>query len=260
MRKWAIALAAALISTSASPPPKTAIWRLDCGKFLVNDYDKLGPRELSNGCYLIRHGSAYMLWDLGLDEGLIGHPEVTAEQTVSLDEGLMPQLARLGIQPSQISVIGISHYHGDHLAQVGHFPQATLFAGKADFEVIKGTLAGARLFAPWIEGRSPVVLATSDRNVFGDGAVKMISTPGHTPGHMSLLVRMPDRNVLLSGDAVHLREQLATRIPPGNGTDLAAARRSLSRLVAVAKRMKATIVVQHEPKDVPLIPGVPKAG
>lgn len=260
MWKWSIIGAATVASISASPSPKVAIWRLDCGKFLVNDYDKLGPRELSNGCYLIRHGKDYILWDVGLDEGLLGHPEVTSEQTVSLDEAIVPQLARLGIEPSQISAIGISHYHGDHLAQIGHFPQATLFIGKADFEVIKANAGGAKLFAPWVGGKSPLRLATGDRDVFGDGSVTMLSTPGHTPGHMSLLVRLGGRSVLLSGDAVHLREQLGTRNPPGNGTDLAAARKSVARLLAVAKRMKAVIVVQHEPKDTGLLPNVPTAG
>ena len=71
MRRCAFAAAAAFVLGGASPPAKVAIWRLDCGKFLINNYDGLGPREGSNGCYLIKHGSRYMLWDAGLDEGLL---------------------------------------------------------------------------------------------------------------------------------------------------------------------------------------------
>ncbi len=258
MRALALVAAAVLLG-GAAPTPNVAIWRLDCGRFQVKDYDGLGPRELSNGCYLIRHSGRYMLWDTGLDEGLLGHPDVSVEQTITLDEGLVPQLARLGLKPAQIADVGISHYHGDHLGQIGHFRSARLLIGKADFDVIKADAAGAKMLAPWIEGASRVVLATGDRDVFGDGTVTLIFTPGHTPGHMSLLVRLPGRAVLLSGDAAHLREQLTSLKPPGNATDKALAAASLKRLIAVAERARATIVIQHEPGDVALLPGVPAA-
>ena len=143
MRALALVAAAVLLG-GAAPTPNVAIWRLDCGRFQVKDYDGLGPRELSNGCYLIRHSGRYMLWDTGLDEGLLGHPDVSVEQTITLDEGLVPQLARLGLKPAQIADVGISHYHGDHLGQIGHFRSARLLIGKADFDVIKADAAGAK--------------------------------------------------------------------------------------------------------------------
>ena len=255
MRRWLAAAIFALILGGSSPAANVAIWRLDCGKFVVNRPE--GPLALSDGCYLIRHGTQYMLWDTGLDEGLIGHPDVSPEQTITLNEGLVTQLARLGVTPAQISYVGISHYHGDHLGQIGHFPKAELFIGKADFDVIKTSPDKAKQLAPWVSGTSPTELLVKDRDLFGDRTVTMISTPGHTPGHMSLLVRLPGRAVLLSGDAVHQREQLTSLKPPENGTDLAAAAASIKRLLAVAKTAGATIVIQHDPRDIGILPEPP---
>lgn len=256
MRYWLLA-AAALLVGAAPPSPEVAMWRLDCGRFQTSNYNGGGPRDLTDSCYVIRHGSRFMLWDAGLDEGLIGHPDVSPEQKVSLKEALVPQLARLGIKPSDIAYVGISHFHGDHLGQIGHFPNAHLFIGKADFAIIKGDKGGAKLLAPWISGSAPVTLLAGDRDLFGDGTVTMIATPGHTPGHMSLLVRLPARAVLLSGDAVHLREQLTTLQAPEYSSDKTAAVAAIRHLSAVAKQANATIVVQHDPVDIPLLPSVP---
>ena len=259
MLRWAIFAAAAFALGGGAPAAKIAIWRLDCGNFAINDYEKQGPRQLTNSCYLIRHGSRYMLWDTGLDEGLIGRPEVTAEQTITLNEAIVPQLARLGIKPSQITDVGISHYHGDHLAQVTRFTQARLLIGKGDWNIIKAHREAPKLFGPWLNKRSKLVEITKDHDVFGDGTVTMLAMSGHTPGHSSLLVRVPGRPVLLSGDAVHLREQLITFAAPSYSDDKAGAVASIRRLLSVARSSGARIVVQHEPKDIPLLPGVPKA-
>lgn len=249
----------ALLGGAAPADPKLSVTRLDCGKFVVNDYDGEGPRTLSDGCYLIRHGNTLMLWDAGLDDSLIGHPDVSAEQTVSLDEALVPQLARLGVRPGDIRLLGISHYHGDHLGQARHFPGAEVLIGREDFEVLKKWPAGLEKMRPWLGGNAPTVLVDEDRDVFGDGSVVMLSSPGHTPGHHSLLVRLRGGPILLTGDAAHLRDQLSSLRVPGNATDKVAALASLKRLIEVAAANHATIIVQHDPVDVGRLPGAPKA-
>src|SRR5206468_7766947 len=103
-----------LAGATSTPSPRVGLTRLDCGKFFIKNFEGHGPRTGSNGCYLIRHGATLMLWDTGLPETLIGHPAVSGEATVSLNEALVPQLARLGLSPADISLVGISHNHGDH--------------------------------------------------------------------------------------------------------------------------------------------------
>lgn len=114
-------LIAALLSL-ASPAPEMApaemaMWRLDCGTIVVHDLGGKGPRALSTACYLIRHGDSYMLWDAGLPRSLVGKPDVSEAQTLSLDRSIVDQLAEIGVRPEQVTRLGVSHDHGDHIGQ-----------------------------------------------------------------------------------------------------------------------------------------------
>lgn len=254
-------LAVALAASIGTPavPSAVSVTRLDCGKFVVNNLGGNGPRTLNNGCYLIRHGETLMIWDAGLPKSLIGKPDVSAEQTISLDEALVPQLGRLDVKPADIKLIGISHYHGDHLGQASEFPNAKLLIGTADLDVIKSSPDRDEGIEPWLTGGAALQTVDGDVDVFGDGSVTMLSTPGHTPGHHSLLVRLPDQIIILTGDAAHFRDQLVSLKASGNATDKAAGAESLKRLVALASAEKARIVVQHDPVDDDALPAVPLA-
>ena len=132
-----LALGLPLLLGAADLKPSVRLWRLDCGSFDAKDYDGRGPAHMANGCYLIRHRDTYMLWDAGLTDELVGHPEISPEQTVALNEALIPQLVRLGVRPADIRLLGISHFHGDHVGQAKRFPGAKLLIGAADFAVLK---------------------------------------------------------------------------------------------------------------------------
>jgi glyoxylase-like metal-dependent hydrolase (beta-lactamase superfamily II) len=256
----AIAVAAMPLTakTPATPAAKVSLVRLECGSFDVKQYEDLGRRTLSNGCYLIRHGDDYMAWDAGLDAELVGNTQVEEDQTVALGEALGPQFARLGIDPAQVALLGVSHYHGDHLAQAGIFTSAKLLMGAEDFDYLSKNIRNRAGF-PWIDGKRPVEKVAGDRDIYGDGSVVMLATPGHTPGHHSLLVRLPDRVVILTGDAVHQRDQLESGKVPGNGTDLVKAAQSLRRMLDIARQEQAQIIVQHDPRDIPTLPAGPAA-
>ena len=72
-----------------------------------------------------------------------------------------------------------------------------------------------RQHAPRFKPEHPVTKLEGDRDVFGDGSVIILSTPGHTPGHQSLLVKLPKTGaILLSGDAVHFKENWDNRRVP----------------------------------------------
>src|SRR5688572_22956988 len=134
--KAIVCAAALLLASCATTAPKIAeieLWRLDCGKFEVKRNIGGQPRTLSNGCYVIRHGKDYMIWDAGLEDSLIGKPEVSESQTVSLDRALLPQLAEIGITPNKIGTIGVSHHHGDHFGQAARFTKAALLIGREDW-------------------------------------------------------------------------------------------------------------------------------
>jgi glyoxylase-like metal-dependent hydrolase (beta-lactamase superfamily II) len=263
---------AAMQAPPAKPPAAVSLWRLDCGNFVINDYNaffsdtmayKPGPKKITSSCYLIRHGDRYLLWDTGLAEKLLGKPDVSPAQTMSLDTTIARQLAQLGVKPEQVEFVGISHYHMDHLGQAANFPKAALVIGAGDVEHIKSRptdykdeLAALR---PWLEGGSRLVAVSSDVDFFRDGRVIMLKTPGHTPGHSALLVKLASGNVLLTGDLYHFTEQVAMKgVPPFN-FNRADTLASMDRFDKLAKNLNAKVIIQHEPADVAKLPKFPAA-
>src|SRR5262249_16015768 len=155
--------------------------------------------------------------------------------------------------------VAISHYHGDHTGQVSSFPKATLLIGKGDWDVITDPKAGATVnpaqFANWISGGGKVEPLTGDRDVFGDGTVIVLSPPGPTPGHRRLLVKLKEMgNVLITGDLAHFHENYDSNGVPTFNTDRAATLASLDRFKKLATNLKATVIIQHDARDVAKLP------
>ena len=239
--------------------PAVKMWRLACGSFIT--------KHLTDSCYLIRHGRALMLWDAGLGAGLLGHPHpyrAGSASVVEVRETIVSQLAALGLQPRQVAILALSHVHTDHIGQAADFGHARLIVGREDWRVLTARRAAPGLeparLAPWIAGGSPKTLVDGDYDVFGDGSVVMLATPGHTPGHHSLLVRLRRFGpVLLSGDLYDTESQRQRQEPARHDFDRAAARKSFHRFEAMAAALHATVVIQHDPGDIGKLPRFPQA-
>jgi glyoxylase-like metal-dependent hydrolase (beta-lactamase superfamily II) len=249
------------------------LWRLDCGTVAANDLNAFSDtqaypgqsKRLASSCYLIRHGSDYLLWDTGLPSAMKGKPldpKQAMDATVTLT--IKEQLAQLKIDPAKITHVGLSHYHFDHSGQLAEFPGATLIVGKGDWTVLTTDPAsyGANPapFAHWITGGGKVEQATTDKDVFGDGSVTMLRLPGHTPGHSGLLVRLKEKGpVLLTGDLAHFSENYESNGVPTFNVNRAESLASLDRFKKLADNLKATVIIQHEPADVGKLPAFPQA-
>lgn len=242
------------------------LWRLDCGSIEIGDLDSysdtfLYPDQKATftvSCYLIRHGDDYMLWDTGLPAELAGSSMEQDGDRLALSRTIKEQLARLGVDPARINSIGISHYHFDHTGQAADFSEAKLLVDRRDWEVIRERKDLSGKFGPWLTGGGAVQPLTYDHDVFGDGSVIILKTPGHTPGHRSLLVRLRETGpVLLSGDAVHFRRNWEARGVPSFNADRAQTLASMERLSRIAASLEAKLVIQHEPKDIAELPAFP---
>lgn len=279
---WGLCLAAlfAAAPLAAQPPAQApapapaqlSLWRLDCGEFTINQYGAFfsdtfqyppGPKEVVGSCYLIRHGDRYMLWDTGLTDALIGRGFSNAVQSIRVRVSLVDQLARIGVRPQQIEMIGISHWHFDHTGQARHFPQARLFMGRGDVELLRQTPSSdsdsTEALAHWLSGPGQLEAIQGDRDMFGDGRVVMLSMPGHTPGHYSLLVRLASGPVLLTGDLYHFTEQVENRgVPPFNH-NRADTLASMDRYERIARNLGARSIIQHERADIAKLPAFPEA-
>jgi glyoxylase-like metal-dependent hydrolase (beta-lactamase superfamily II) len=266
----AAALATAGLASAASaqaPATTVQLWRLDCGEIQVSNLDVFSDtfayagqqKRLTDSCYLIRHGDDYLLWDTGLPGELAGKTAPPAGPfTMSLKARVTEQLARIGVRADQIDFVGISHNHDDHLGQAADFPKATLLIGAEDFEATAKGPSAARL-APWVQGGGKVEPVAGDRDVFGDGSVVMLDMPGHTTGHHSLLVRLPQTgNVLLTGDLYHFTENMRSHGVPSFNADRSDTLGSFDRFDTIARNLKARVVIQHEPADIAKLPAFPE--
>jgi glyoxylase-like metal-dependent hydrolase (beta-lactamase superfamily II) len=211
--------------------------------------------QLVFSCYLIKHGNDYLLWDTG-------HAMTTPN--VAPKVSLVDQLAKGNLTPDQVKYVGISHYHGDHVGQAGSFLKSTLLIGKGDWDVLTSPKppenAATAPLAGFIKGEGKVEPVPLDKDVFGDGSVMMLYTPGHTPGHHSLLVKLPQMGaVLITGDLAHFHENYDSNGVPTFNTDRAQSLASLDRFKKIAAATKATVIIQHDARDVDKLPAFPAA-
>ena len=269
----ALGFFASACTTTSTPPASTAtptaqagpevtLTRLDCGSG-VNDprrfTDTFAYNETTKpftfSCYVIKHGSDYMVWDTGYLPGSV--PNATNKPITEL-------LSQINVRPDQVKFVGISHFHADHTGQLAPFANATLLIGKGDWDGInaKPPMGGANVkgFADWMGTTRKVEPLTADKDVFGDGSVMMLRAPGHTPGHSILLVRLREKGpVLLVGDAVHFQENYASLGVPGFNYDRAQSIASMQRIKEIEKNLKATVIIQHDPRDTGKLPAFPAA-
>ncbi len=269
----ALALATPALAQDKPAAAKVSLTRLDCGTVRVNRLNAFSDtqaypgqsRDLTVGCYLIRHGDQLMLWDLGLPSALKGAAfTATGDMSATVRRSVAEQLADLGIKPEDIDIVGISHFHFDHVGQLPDFPGAKLLIGKGDWDWLtasdRPSWVDPKPFVHWISGGGKVEPVERDKDIFGDGSVVMLDTPGHTPGHHTLMVRLADMGpVLLSGDQAHFQENYDSEGVPTFNTNRADTLASFDRFKALAKNLKATVIIQHEPRDVGKLPVFPKA-
>lgn len=249
-------------SAAGQPTPEVTLTRIDCGTPVLNDVgarfsDTYAYTDLkvlfTYSCYLIKHGSDYMLWEAGHSMSA-GAPAPKVS--------IVDQLAQLNLKPEQIKYVGISHYHGDHTGQLPSFTASTVLIGKGDWDGITAAKpsAGANVaaFTHWISGGGNLETLAGDKDVFGDGTVVVINTPGHTPGHHSLLVRLKEKgNVLLTGDLAHFHENYESNGVPVFNTHRAETLASLDRFKKSAANLKATVIIQHDARDISKLPAFP---
>jgi glyoxylase-like metal-dependent hydrolase (beta-lactamase superfamily II) len=228
------------------------LYILDCGHGYAADQSRWSPGvnvgrplDFSDNCYLIHHAKGYLLWDTGVPDQVADLPDGFSSSPGApvwrRPRTLLSQLTEIGVAPADIGYVAISHTHPDHVGNVELFPTATLLIQKAEYEwTFK---SGNSRIAP----NHPVDKLEGDRDVFGDGSVTIISAPGHTPGHQVLLVHLPKTGwIVLSGDAVHFKDNWDKRRVPSMNVDKEQSLASMQRIADLLEQHQAQLWINHD--------------
>lgn len=260
-----LAATACMLAGPSVSAQDMSLTRLDCGtpqsptpvNQRFSDTFAYGDLKLQFvfSCYLVKRGDEYLLWDTGHS---MSAPNVAPKVSV------VDQLAKLNIKPEQIKYVGISHFHADHTGQVASFQKALLLIGKYEWDAITAPVPAPGVnhapFESWKKGDSKVEPLINDKDVWGDGSVIVLATPGHTPGHRSLLVKMPQSGtIILSGDAVHFRENYESNGVPWFNHDRSQTVASIERIKKLLANTKGTLIIQHDARDIGKLPAFPAA-
>jgi glyoxylase-like metal-dependent hydrolase (beta-lactamase superfamily II) len=260
MSRIKFALAAAVLALSghtavaqSEKPAVEKLYILNCGEGVAGDIGRWSPgvnegqsMDFVDTCYLIKHKQGWFLWDTGIPDAVASMPNGLAPAdpkavTWRRPKTLAAQLEQIGVKPSDIKAMGVSHTHPDHIGNVEMFPQATLYVQKAEYDW-PGTNNEPR-FKP----SHPVELLSGDKDVFGDGSLTILSTPGHTPGHQSLLVKLPKTGpVVLSGDAAHFKSNWENRRVPVNNVSKDQSLASMQKIADTLDKEKAQLWINHD--------------
>jgi N-acyl homoserine lactone hydrolase len=260
------AVAVSLTSVDAQPakpqPPQSLrLYVLDCGIITPPNVDNFGLKvnevadtRMITPCFLIVHPRGTMMWDTGEipDSAFKDGASPQKLNNFTVDRPLLPQLAAIGYTPADITYLALSHYHGDHVANASQFAKSTWIVQKGDRDpILAPRTADSRAPDPkFFEGLADakaIVLNGEDHDVFGDGTVVLKSTPGHTPGHQSLFLKLANTgNVLLSGDLYHYPEEIPLKKVPLRDPDREQTAKSREKIENFVKQNNAQLWIQHD--------------
>ncbi|HZF16735.1 MAG TPA: N-acyl homoserine lactonase family protein [Steroidobacteraceae bacterium] len=272
MRMLLLAALLPLAGVASAAPPAVAGLRLyaaNCGEIAfenlsffsdTGDYDGR-PGRLVVPCYVIRHPKGTLLWDAGLGDSYVGKPGTLGPGvTVKVATSLVDELKAIGLAPADFSYVAFSHLHADHTGNANLFPAATWILNQTELAAAINVPppfgVNAATFSGYAQAKQQLI--DGDYDVFGDGTVRILRAPGHTPGHQVLVLKFRKAgNVILSGDLYHLRDSVANHRMPVINVSRADTLASMERVDRLVANLKARLVVEHDLGDFNSLPRFP---
>ena len=250
-------LAGVLIFISSQVFAGPKLYVFDCGLLNLDSLEMFNltqsessVRQMFVPCYLIEHENGRLLWDGGLPKSV-----ADVEGPVSIDGGTMvykrwivDQLADMDITPSDVTHAAYSHLHFDHAGATNFFAKSNVIMQRKEWDAAFGggsEFVDTTLFDE-LKGAN-ISFIDGDYDVFGDGSVKLIYAPRHTPGHQVLLIAWENTGqVLLSGDLYHTRANRSLRRAPTFNYDAEQTLKSMEKVEQLLSENGATLWIEHD--------------
>lgn len=266
----ALALATPFVSAQGKPaPPKSLrVYVFDGGKLDGGDpsrfslkREEMAVADMSIAAYLIVHPRGVLMWDSAAlpDKELTTPGTLTRyrivlpngnERFVTTSKTIASQLAATGYSPRDVNYLALSHYHYDHTGNANMFASATWLVRQAERDIMfpdkPNDLTRPDTYAS-LKASKTTIVKTDDYDVFGDGTVVLKWTPGHTPGHMVLFVKLAKTGpVVISGDLYHYPEERTLNRVPTFDVDPKQTAASRTALDAFMQKAGARLWIQHD--------------
>jgi glyoxylase-like metal-dependent hydrolase (beta-lactamase superfamily II) len=231
--------------------PTLALYMFDSGTLALRGVEVPVP------FFLIRHPQGDVVVDGGNPLAVAEDPRAhwgaladVFEVHMTEEQHCAAQLRRLGVQPDDVGHVVQTHLHIDHTGALGHFSNAMVVVHARELQAARAAedpVATGYVRADYDRPELRWQLADGELDLFGDGTIRLLETPGHSAGHMSLLLDLEDTGpVLITADAVDNRGQWEGREPPRALASPEEAERSLARLRALAEQTDAVLVLGHD--------------
>lgn len=220
--------------------------------FLV-EHPSAGPILIDTGFHASVAGSSSERYrNLGLTGRLIGRNiAMRPDQTVAA------QLRARGIDPAEIRLVVMTHLHFDHASALADFPNATVLVSEPEWRAARARGAFLRGYsAAQLDPRPSYCTVSFDEpaaspsesfartlDLFGDGSLTLAFTPGHSPGHLSVILRLSERQALIAGDAIYTIATLRDGERPWRSEDAHAFEHSLAELQAYDHRHPDALII-----------------
>ena len=257
--------------SAAEPVKEVRLYALDCGRAEFKDmgfFSDTGEYEGKPGaiavpCFLVRHAKGTLLWDTGLGDKLSESKDgveraggIRLRVTVTLAE----QLKALSLTPADVTHVAFSHFHFDHTGNANLLGPSIWIINNAELNWALSTPppfgVDPTTFSAYKSSKTQMI--DGDHDVFGDGSVRILKAPGHTPGHQVLEIKLrKSGTVILSGDLYHTRDNRKYRRIPTINFERADTLASIDRIEKIVTNTKARLVVQHDMGDFRALPKFP---
>jgi N-acyl homoserine lactone hydrolase len=231
-------------------------------QYLLKDTRVGTPFNIPVPFFLLKHGNDWVAFDTGNNAMVAKDPAkywgkavTNAYFPVMKDyEEFKVQIGKMGVEPKQIKAVIISHGHLDHAGAIDNFKgtKVPIYVQKKELEVIKKAVASGKKTA-YIPDDFKVMNQLNIKaiegvfDLFGDKTIVAFPSPGHTPGHQSLLVNCGGgKRLILAADAMYTVENMVDAIPPGLAWDIPRSLQALN-IFKVMSYMDTEVVPSHDP-------------
>jgi N-acyl homoserine lactone hydrolase len=240
------------------PPKSLRLYIFDCGVLKPADaksfgFDHVAELKMSVPCFLVVHPKGAMMWDVGVvpDSDFKADGAPVVQGFIEVAKPLKPQLEALGYEPQDIKYVAFSHYHIDHTANANMFAGSTWLVAQAERDIMfsdkPAPVRTEKNFSALKLSKTKILPATADYDVFGDGTVIIKQTPGHTPGHQVLFLKLPKTGpVLVAGDLYHYNEERNTDHVPNFEYNKEQSLASRAKIEEFLKTSGAQLWIEHD--------------